>query len=173
MRDRAMGADRAIPADPDPFTNDRVSTDQAAASDFGRRSDHRKGIDGHAITDFGSRMHRCVGRSADGAERRGRTQRRAIELAGNHDEGVIRFVHAQHGNVSGRVAGKAFAGQHGARFGRGKRVRELGVLEEGEVAGLGLIDGRNAGQATAEIGAGVWLRAGQRGDVRHAQPLRR
>lgn len=149
-----------------------MRADQAAASNFDGRSDHREGIDGHAIGELGRGVYRRVRRDTDGAEYRGRPQRRAIEMAGNRDEGVIRLVHAQHGNVARRVSGKAFAGQHGAGPGRGQRPRKFHILDESNVAGFGTFDRRDSRQAAIEIGACMRLRTGQRGDIRNAQTCR-
>ena len=93
-------------------------------------------------------------------------------MARDRDEGIVRFVHAQYGDMTRRLASEAFAGQHNAGLGRGQRRREFAVLDEGKVAWLGVIDGRDAGHATTEIGACGRLRTGQRGDIRHAQPFR-
>jgi len=83
---------------------------------------------------------------------------------------VVRLARAQYRDAVRDMAGETLAGQHGAGLGRFQRGDEFGIGNEGQVAGLCLVHRRYPRQAAGQVCPVTRIGAGQRSDIRHAQP---
>src|SRR5882724_13628188 len=104
MGERAAGANGAIASDPDMLADHRVRADQCAGSDRNPRPNDRERIHCNVALEPSGGMHGRMGRDTVIAEDRRRTKRAAVNLARDHDEGVVRLAGSQYRDAVRNVA---------------------------------------------------------------------
>ena len=171
MRDRGVGADRAIAADAHVRSDDGAGADQRPGADLGPRSDDGARIDGHPVLDARRRMHDGAGRDALRLEQRGRSCSVRKQPPRHLDEGPIGFRREQDADAVRHAAREALDGEAGAGAGRHELIQVFGLVEECEVAGAGAVERRYSGDAPLGLGGAMRLGPRDGGNLAHGEPM--